>query len=110
MDFLKVPPGEFPPFDTSFTFRQTQSPNPQWAYGQKVEDTPEGKAWMAGEKDGWKVVDTSKEDPLCVCEQPGFVYSQCADCRCRQEAVFADDQRHRSAAHCFCVYHIRGRC
>ncbi|KAI0946642.1 hypothetical protein AcW1_010056 [Taiwanofungus camphoratus] len=64
MDFLKVPPGEFPPFDTSFTFRQTQSPNRQWAYGQKVEDTPEGKAWMAGEKDGWKVVDTSKEDPL----------------------------------------------
>ncbi|KAI0946648.1 hypothetical protein AcW1_010060 [Taiwanofungus camphoratus] len=64
MDFLKVPPGKLPSFDSSSVFRQTQSPNPQWIYGQSIEDVPEGKAWMAGEKEGWKIVDTSKEDPL----------------------------------------------
>lgn len=66
MDFLKVPPGYFPPFDSSFVPGYTQSPNPQWTYGQNIQDTPEGRAWMAGEKEGWKVVDTSTEPPMCV--------------------------------------------
>lgn len=55
-----------PPFDRSLSLKFTQTPNPQWTYGQQLDATPEGKAWLEGEKDGWKVVDTEKEDPTCV--------------------------------------------
>jgi len=42
----------------------TQSPNPTFELGQKLDATPEGKAWMEGEKKaGWKVVDTGKIEP-----------------------------------------------
>ncbi|KZT00190.1 uncharacterized protein LAESUDRAFT_666698 [Laetiporus sulphureus 93-53] len=57
---------DLPPLNHSQEFQLTQSPNPQWHYGQKVADTPEGRAWMEGEKAGWKVVDTAKEDPMKV--------------------------------------------
>ncbi|KAK2463827.1 hypothetical protein APHAL10511_004132 [Amanita phalloides] len=50
-----------PPFDTR-GLRMTQSPNPSWKFGQKIEATPEGKRWMEGAKNGWKVIDTSVED------------------------------------------------
>ncbi|TFY59011.1 hypothetical protein EVJ58_g6048 [Rhodofomes roseus] len=55
---------DIPPFNSSFEYRSTLSPNPQWTYGQKMADTPVGKAWLEGEKDGWKVVDTATEDKL----------------------------------------------
>ncbi|KAH9830591.1 uncharacterized protein C8Q71DRAFT_862343 [Rhodofomes roseus] len=55
---------DIPPFNSSFEYRSTLSPNPQWTYGTKVADTPVGKAWLEGEKDGWKVVDTATEDKL----------------------------------------------
>lgn len=55
---------DIPPFEYSAsTFRHTQSPNPTWTYGQKVEATDLGKEWIAGEKEGWKVIDTAKENP-----------------------------------------------
>jgi hypothetical protein len=50
-----------PAFDSSKSFEYTQPPNPGWKYGQPVGTTPEGKAWVEGEKAGWKVVDASKE-------------------------------------------------
>ncbi|KAF9809018.1 hypothetical protein IEO21_07643 [Rhodonia placenta] len=53
-----------PPFDRSRGFKFTQTPNPQWTYGQQLDATPEGRAWLEGKKDGWKVVDTEKEDPM----------------------------------------------
>ncbi|KAH9916922.1 uncharacterized protein B0H18DRAFT_48949 [Fomitopsis serialis] len=55
---------DIPLFNNSFAYQSTLSPNPQWTYGQKTADTPAGKAWMEGEKAGWKVVDTAKEDKL----------------------------------------------
>ncbi|KAF9236880.1 hypothetical protein BU15DRAFT_88937 [Melanogaster broomeanus] len=54
---------ELPPFDTSFRPKFTQPPNPHWGLGQGVNSTPDGDEWMQGEKKGWKVVETAKEDP-----------------------------------------------
>ncbi|OBZ65907.1 DNA-directed RNA polymerases I and III subunit RPAC1 [Grifola frondosa] len=53
-----------PAFNQSAKFQYTESPNPSFTYGQKVDTTTEGKEWLEGEKAGWKLVDTSKEDPL----------------------------------------------
>ncbi|KAG1850515.1 hypothetical protein C8R48DRAFT_727409, partial [Suillus tomentosus] len=51
-----------PPFDTTSYSTTTQSPNPSWTYGQKVDATPAGKDWLAGESAGWKVYDTAEMD------------------------------------------------
>ncbi|KAH9477469.1 hypothetical protein JR316_0009685 [Psilocybe cubensis] len=53
---------ELPAFEKNKGFKVCTSPNPEWTYGQRVEETPEGKAWVEGEKAGWTVVDTSKEE------------------------------------------------
>ena len=55
---------DLPPFNTSYSYQSTASPNPQWSYGQKIGDTPAGKAWLESEKEGWKLVDTASEDKL----------------------------------------------
>ncbi|CAL1704539.1 unnamed protein product [Somion occarium] len=52
------------PAFTESTFQYTQPPNPSFKFGQKVDATPEGKAWADGEKEGWKVIETDKEDPM----------------------------------------------
>lgn len=52
-----------PPFDTTAAPAYAEAPNPDWKFGQRVEDTPDGKAWVeAGEKAGWTVIDTATED------------------------------------------------
>ncbi|KAJ8580326.1 hypothetical protein M405DRAFT_753393 [Rhizopogon salebrosus TDB-379] len=51
-----------PAFDTTANTTYTQSPNPTWTYGQRVDTTPEGKAWVAGESEGWKVYNTAETD------------------------------------------------
>ncbi|KAF9224534.1 hypothetical protein BS17DRAFT_752656 [Gyrodon lividus] len=53
-----------PAFDRSLQSKYTGPPNPTWTYFQKVESTPEGQAWMEGEKQGWKTVTTAEEDPM----------------------------------------------
>lgn len=63
---INMAQNDTPPFDRSLSLKFTQTPNPQWTYGQQLDATPEGKAWLEGEKAGWKVVDTEKEDPMCV--------------------------------------------
>ena len=55
---------DLPPFNASYTYQSTTSPNPQWTYGKKIGDTQAGKAWLEGEKEGWKVVDTASEEKL----------------------------------------------
>ncbi|KAF5318421.1 hypothetical protein D9619_010923 [Psilocybe cf. subviscida] len=50
-----------PPFQPS-EFRYTESPNPNWTYGQRIESTEQGREWAEGEKQGWTVIDTSKAD------------------------------------------------
>lgn len=57
---------EIPPFDHSVGYKLTETPNPSWTWGDRVETTAEGKAWADGEKEGWKVVDGAEEDPRCV--------------------------------------------
>ncbi|KAG5652683.1 hypothetical protein H0H81_004120 [Sphagnurus paluster] len=44
-------------------FKITEAPNPSWTFGQRVDATPEGREWLEGEKEGWKIVDTATEDP-----------------------------------------------
>lgn len=56
-----------PPFEShSQEIAYTESPHPDWTYGQKTESTPDGKRWLEGEEKGWTVVDPSKEDPRYV--------------------------------------------
>jgi hypothetical protein len=55
-----------PAFDTTANTTYTQSPNPTWTYGQRVDTTPEGKAWVAGESEGWKVYNTAETDKAYV--------------------------------------------
>lgn len=51
-----------PPFPHT-DFQYTESPNPTWKYGEKIESTAQGKAWREGEAQGWKSFNTSQEDP-----------------------------------------------
>ncbi|KAJ8519259.1 hypothetical protein ONZ45_g3799 [Pleurotus djamor] len=44
-------------------FEYTTPPNPNWRFGEQVESSDEGKAWLAGETNGWSVIDTSKIEP-----------------------------------------------
>ncbi|KAG2142315.1 uncharacterized protein EDB93DRAFT_1338483 [Suillus bovinus] len=53
-----------PPFNTTSSSTYTQSPNPSWTYGQRVDATPAGKDWLAGESAGWKVYDTAETDRI----------------------------------------------
>ena len=53
---------ELPPFlDTKTNFTETH--NPGFAFGQKLDATEDGRNWIEGEKAGWRVIDTSKESP-----------------------------------------------
>lgn len=63
------------PSYTNDSFKYTLPPNPSFHYGQSVDSTPQGKEWVEGEKDGWKVIDTSKEDPLLV-SQPRRTFTR----------------------------------
>ncbi|KAI6110783.1 hypothetical protein EDD16DRAFT_1609684 [Pisolithus croceorrhizus] len=40
----------------------TEPPNPSWTFAQKIENTESGRNWLEGEKQGWKVIDTNRED------------------------------------------------
>lgn len=51
------------PYDHAAVARFTVPPNPDWSFGQPMETTLEGRAWMEGTKEGWKVFDAEKEDP-----------------------------------------------
>ncbi|KIJ10688.1 hypothetical protein PAXINDRAFT_16351 [Paxillus involutus ATCC 200175] len=55
---------ELPPFDTSYRPKFTQPPNPGWGIGQGIHSTTDGNEWMQGEKKGWTVVETAKEEPM----------------------------------------------
>ena len=51
-----------PAFNGEMHAKYTESPNPTFSYGQKVDATEEGKKWLEGEKAGWTIVDASKEE------------------------------------------------
>ena len=51
-----------PAFNRETHSKYTESPNPTFSYGQRVDATEEGKKWVEGEKAGWTVVDPSKEE------------------------------------------------
>ncbi|KAG0695829.1 hypothetical protein DFH29DRAFT_837475 [Suillus ampliporus] len=53
---------DIPPFDATAYSAYTLSPNPSWTYGQRIETTPAGKAWVAGESAGWNVYNTAETD------------------------------------------------
>ena len=54
------------PYDHSAEARFIVAPNPEWSFGQPITTTPEGRAWMEGTKEGWKVIDAETEDPTCA--------------------------------------------
>lgn len=51
-----------PAFDSNDQTQFTEPPNPTWSYGEKVDSTPEGQAWLEGEKQGWKTINTEEYD------------------------------------------------
>lgn len=53
-----------PAFDHSSEWKFTQPPNPEFRFGQKVEETPEGREWLKGLESGWEVIDTSKTESV----------------------------------------------
>ncbi|THH13337.1 hypothetical protein EW146_g6863 [Bondarzewia mesenterica] len=55
---------ELPHFDEQAAFKHTAPPNSAWTYGQRVDATFQGKEWLLGESDGWKVVDAGSENPM----------------------------------------------
>ncbi|KAG1888590.1 hypothetical protein F4604DRAFT_960423 [Suillus subluteus] len=55
-----------PPFDSTTYSIYTQSPNPSWRYGQRVDTTPAGKDWVAGESAGWKIYNTAELDKVDI--------------------------------------------
>ncbi|KIP05124.1 hypothetical protein PHLGIDRAFT_44322, partial [Phlebiopsis gigantea 11061_1 CR5-6] len=52
-----------PDFPAGFAGQYTAPPNPTWTFGQKVEATPEGRAFMEGEKQGWTTVNAEEQSP-----------------------------------------------
>ena len=48
-----------PHFDHSNQTKFTETPNPTWSYCQRVDSTPAGRAWLEGEAQGWKVINTA---------------------------------------------------
>jgi hypothetical protein len=55
---------QLPPFDPTHVLQYTQSPNPDWKFGRKLEESSMGAAWLEGDKQGWTVVDAESESPL----------------------------------------------
>ncbi|KAI6110787.1 hypothetical protein EDD16DRAFT_1609741 [Pisolithus croceorrhizus] len=51
-----------PPFNHDAHARFTEPPNTSWTFAQKIENTEAGRKWLEGEKQGWKVIDTGRED------------------------------------------------
>ncbi|KAI0028490.1 hypothetical protein K488DRAFT_89688 [Vararia minispora EC-137] len=49
-------------FDSHTGF--TAPPSPGWTFGEKVDETGEGRAWLEGDKAGWKFVEPEKEAPV----------------------------------------------
>ncbi|KAG2083435.1 hypothetical protein BD769DRAFT_627949 [Suillus cothurnatus] len=49
-----------PAFNSTTHSTYTQSPNPSWTYGEKVDTNPAGKDWLAGESAGWKAYNTAE--------------------------------------------------
>lgn len=38
-------------------FQYIEAPVPDWSYGQKVDSTEDGRKWLEGESQGWKVME-----------------------------------------------------
>lgn len=51
------------PYDHTTEARFTVPPNSEWSFGQPIDTTSEGRVWMEGAKEGWKVIDAEKEEP-----------------------------------------------
>jgi hypothetical protein len=55
-----------PAFNSTTHSTYTQSPNPSWTYGEKVDTNPAGKDWLAGESAGWKAYNTAELNEVYV--------------------------------------------
>lgn len=53
-----------PPFDHDHQPKFTEPPHPTWSFRQKVDSTSEGQAWLEGENQGWKTINTAEYDRM----------------------------------------------
>jgi hypothetical protein len=54
---------QLPPFSRT-EWKYTASPNPDFTWGRKVDETPGGREWLKGLESGWEVMDTSKAESV----------------------------------------------
>ena len=89
-----------PAFNHETRAKYTESPNPTFSYGQKVDATQDGKKWVEGEKAGWTVVDPSKEEPQSVAYV--LVVLRSSICVCYAErSSFSSQQKDCEQIACF---------
>lgn len=55
---------DLPAFKNETRTAYTAPPNPDWKIGQGLDATPEGRAWLEGEKAGWKFIETKTASPM----------------------------------------------
>ncbi|KAJ7474541.1 hypothetical protein B0H11DRAFT_2174167 [Mycena galericulata] len=53
---MSTPPSTRPPLP----------PNPSWTFGEPITATEQGKKWAEDEREGWKTIDASEEDPRMI--------------------------------------------
>ncbi|EED77443.1 predicted protein [Postia placenta Mad-698-R] len=63
---IQRPKEDLPPFDHASASTYTEPPNAGWTLAQPLSATPEGRAWLAGEKQGWEVVHADDADPYRI--------------------------------------------
>lgn len=63
---IQRPKEDLPPFDHASASTYTEPPTPGWTLAQPLSATPEGRAWLAGEKQGWEVVHADDADPYRI--------------------------------------------
>jgi hypothetical protein len=66
-----------PLYNRDAGFKYTESPNPDWKYGESIDVTLLGKEWAEGEKMGWKHVDPATENPMyaSLCSVGSLIYN-----------------------------------
>ncbi|KAJ7430122.1 hypothetical protein B0H11DRAFT_2398584 [Mycena galericulata] len=63
---MSTPPSTSLPSFVPSDFKFTQPPNPSWTFGQSITATEQGKKWAEDEREGWKTIDASEEDPRMI--------------------------------------------
>lgn len=93
------------PFAHTPEWKYTESPNPGFKFGRKVDETPAGREWLKGLESGWEIMDTSKTEWV----ESVFSYRLVLAQILTQPGTFVQDfnRRHNSTPSCFRFKRLR---